>query len=81
MARPSATAKLLIIGQAPGTRVQETSIPWDDRSDDVLRGWLALDKDVFYDSARVVIVPMGFCYPSLNRRGGDKPPRLECAPT
>lgn len=47
--RPSATAKLLIIGQAPGTRVQEASIPWDDRSDDVLRAWLALDRNVFYD--------------------------------
>jgi uracil-DNA glycosylase len=49
VARPSATAKLLIIGQAPGTRVQEASIPWDDRSDDVLRAWLALDRNVFYD--------------------------------
>jgi uracil-DNA glycosylase len=47
--RPSATAKLVIIGQAPGTRVQEASIPWDDRSDDVLRAWLALDRNVFYD--------------------------------
>ena len=81
MVRPSATAKLLIIGQAPGTRVQEASIPWDDRSDDELRAWLALDRNVFYDYARVVIVPMGFCYPSLNRRDGDEPPRPECAPT
>ena len=80
MARLSATAKLLIIGQAPGTRVQETSIPWDDRSADVLRGRLILDKDEFYDETRVAIVPTGFCYPSVNRRGADKPPRPEWAP-
>ncbi len=78
--RASVTAKLLIVGQAPGTRVHETGIPWNDRSGDQLRDWLALDKDVFYDESRVAIMPMGFCYPGVEARGGDKPPRPECAP-
>ena len=77
--RASSTAKLLIIGQAPGTRVHETGIPWNDRSGNVLRNWLALDKDVFYDESRIAIMPMGFCYPGVDPRGGDKPPRPECA--
>lgn len=78
--RASVTAKLLIVGQAPGARVHETGIPWNDRSGDQLRDWLALDKDVFYDESRVAIMPMGFCYPGVEARGGDKPPRPECAP-
>lgn len=78
--RAGSTAKLLIIGQAPGTRVHETGIPWNDRSGDRLRAWLAVDKDVFYDEGRIAIVPMGFCYPGRDARGGDKPPRPECAP-
>lgn len=78
--RASATATLLIVGQAPGTRVHETGVPWNDRSGDQLRAWLALDKDVFYDESRVAIMPMGFCYPGVEARGGDKPPRPECAP-
>jgi uracil-DNA glycosylase len=72
-------AKLLIIGQAPGTRVHETGIPWNDRSGDQLREWLAVDKDTFYDETRIAIMPMGFCYPRVNPRGGDSPPRPECA--
>ena len=74
-------ARLLIIGQAPGTRVHESGIAWNDRSGDQLRGWLAMDKETFYDDSRVAIVPMGFCYPGVDPRGGDNPPRPECAPT
>ena len=78
--RAQAAARLLIIGQAPGTRVHESGIPWDDASGERLRDWLALDRETFYDEARVAIVPMGFCYPGRDARGGDKPPRPECAP-
>ncbi|MCB9949113.1 MAG: uracil-DNA glycosylase family protein [Rhodospirillaceae bacterium] len=73
-------ARLLIVGQAPGTRVHETGIPWNDASGDRLRAWLGLDRDRFYDAARIAIVPMGFCYPGTDARGGDRPPRPECAP-
>ncbi len=72
-------ARLLIVGQAPGTRVHETGIPWNDRSGDQLREWLAVDHDTFYDDSRIAIVPMGFCYPGVDPRGGDNPPRPECA--
>lgn len=78
--RAGATARLLIVGQAPGTRVHETGIPWNDPSGDRLRAWLALDRESFYDEARIAIVPMGFCYPGRDARGGDRPPRPECAP-
>ena len=73
-------ARLLIIGQAPGTKVHESGIPWNDRSGDRLRDWLALDRDSFYDESRVAIMPMGFCYPGVDNKGGDRPPRPECAP-
>lgn len=76
-ANPS--ARLLIIGQAPGTRVHETGIPWNDPSGDRLRQWLGLDREQFYDERRVAIVPMGFCYPGRGK-SGDLPPRPECAP-
>jgi uracil-DNA glycosylase len=78
--RAAAPARLMIIGQAPGTRVHETGIPWNDRSGERLRDWLQLSGEVFYDERRVAIVPMGFCYPGVDARGGDKPPRPECAP-
>ncbi len=78
--RAGATARLMIVGQAPGTRVHESGIPWDDRSGERLRDWLAVDPATFYDEARIAIVPMGFCYPGRNPRGGDEPPRPECAP-
>lgn len=78
--RASASARLLIIGQAPGTRVHETGIPWNDPSGERLRRWLALDDDTFYDPSRVAIIPMGFCYPGRGK-GGDLPPRPECAAT
>lgn len=75
----ASTARLLIVGQAPGTRVHETGIPWNDPSGDRLREWLAIDRDVFYDPEQVAIIPMGFCYPGRGR-SGDLPPRPECAP-
>jgi uracil-DNA glycosylase len=78
--RAEPSARLLIIGQAPGTRVHETGIPWNDASGDRLRDWLALDRATFYDAARIAIIPMGFCYPGRDARGGDNPPRPECAP-
>jgi uracil-DNA glycosylase len=78
--RAAPSARLLIIGQAPGTRVHESGIPWDDRSGERLRDWLQIDGDIFYDPARVAIMPMGFCYPGRDKNGGDKPPRPECAP-
>jgi uracil-DNA glycosylase len=76
--RPS--ARLLIIGQAPGTKVHASGIPWNDRSGDRLRDWLAVDRDTFYDERRVAVMPMGFCYPGVDANGGDRPPRPECAP-
>ena len=78
--RVSPTARLLIVGQAPGTRVHATGIPWNDPSGDRLRDWMGLDRDRFSDVARVAIVPLGFCYPGQDTAGGDKPPRPECAP-
>jgi uracil-DNA glycosylase len=78
--RVKASARLLIIGQAPGTRVHESGIPWNDRSGDRLRDWLQLDRDTFYDDSRIAIMPMGFCYPGVDKNGGDRPPRKECAP-
>lgn len=77
--RASATARVLIVGQAPGTKVHASGVPWDDRSGDRLRAWLALDREAFYDESRVAIVPMGFCYPG-KAGSGDAPPRRECAP-
>ena len=78
--RASASASILIIGQAPGTRVHETGVPWDDASGDRLRQWLDLDRETFYDEGRIAIVPLGFCYPGRLPKGGDRPPRPECAP-
>jgi uracil-DNA glycosylase len=78
--RAQAGARLLIVGQAPGTKVHATGIPWNDPSGERLRDWLQTPPEVFYDEARVAIVPMGFCYPGRDPRGGDLPPRPECAP-
>jgi uracil-DNA glycosylase len=75
----SSTARLLIAGQAPGRRVHETGIPWNDPSGDRLRTWLGVDRDTFYDASRIAILPMGFCYPGTGP-SGDLPPRPECAP-
>ena len=73
-------ATLLIIGQAPGTRVHASGVPWTDPSGVRLRAWLDVSEDVFYDPQKIAIVPMGFCYPGRDDRGGDRPPRPECAP-
>ena len=78
--RASHSARILVIGQAPGTRVHATGIPWNDASGARLRQWMAIDADTFYDQSRIAIVPMGFCYPGKGR-SGDLPPRAECAPT
>ncbi|WP_019139812.1 uracil-DNA glycosylase family protein [Noviherbaspirillum massiliense] len=75
----SEQATLLIIGQAPGRRVHETGIPWNDPSGDRLREWLNLSRDVFYDERHVAIIPTAFCYPGKGK-SGDLPPRPECAP-
>ncbi|MFW5634091.1 MAG: uracil-DNA glycosylase family protein [Erythrobacter sp.] len=75
----SPASRVLIIGQAPGTKVHASGVPWDDDSGERLRGWLGLERAAFYDPARVALMPMGFCYPG-RRKGGDAPPRRECAP-
>ena len=72
-------ARILIAGQAPGRRVHESGIPFDDPSGDRLREWLCMTREVFYDSAKVAILPMGFCYPGTGK-SGDLPPRPECEP-
>lgn len=76
----SANSRLLIVSQAPGRKVHETGIPFNDPSGDRLREWMGIDKTTFYDSEQIAIVPMGFCYPGKGK-GGDLPPRPECAPT
>jgi uracil-DNA glycosylase len=76
----SATARLLIAGQAPGTRVHASGRPFTDPSGERLRDWLGIGPDTFYDAARVAILPMGFCYPGQGVGGADLPPRRECAP-
>lgn len=81
--RPIVTAhpdsKIIIIGQAPGTKVHQTGVPWDDPSGKQLRKWLGVSDEVFYDETKIALVPMGFCYPGKGK-GGDLPPRTECAP-
>lgn len=77
--RAERTARLLIVGQAPGRRVHETGIPWNDPSGDRLREWMQIDRPVFYDASRIAIIPAGFCFPGTGR-SGDLPPRPECAP-
>ena len=75
----SATARLCIASQAPGNRAHRSGIPFMDPSGVRLRSWLGLDEPAFYDAARVAILPMGACFPGLDAKGGDKPPRRECA--
>jgi uracil-DNA glycosylase len=72
-------ARILIAGQAPGRKVHETGIPFNDASGDRLRAWLGMSREVFYDARQVAILPMGFCYPGTGK-SGDLPPRPECAP-
>lgn len=76
--RCAASARVMVVGQAPGTRVHRSGIPWDDPSGVRLREWLAVDATCFHDEARFAIVPMGFCYPGKGK-SGDLPPRKECA--
>lgn len=78
--RVAPEARILIIGQAPGLKVHNSGLPWDDPSGDRLRGWLSIDREQFYRDARLGILPMGFCYPGKGK-SGDLPPRPECAPT
>lgn len=76
----SGKARILIAGQAPGIRVHESGIPFNDPSGDRLRAWLGVDREQFYDPDRFAIVPMGFCFPGYDAKGSDLPPRRECAP-
>jgi uracil-DNA glycosylase len=78
--RVSATARIGVFGQAPGTRVHASGLPFTDPSGVRLRGWMGVADEEFYDSARIAIVPMGFCFPGQDAKGGDLPPRRECAP-
>lgn len=71
-------ARILIAGQAPGRRVHESGVPFDDASGDRLREWLGVDRETFYEQRKVAILPMGFCYPGTGK-SGDLPPRPECA--
>jgi len=72
------SAKILIVGQAPGRKVHDTELPFNDPSGDRLRSWMGIDKDIFYDDTKVAIIPMGFCFPGTGK-SGDLPPRPECA--
>jgi uracil-DNA glycosylase len=75
----SGSARILIVGQAPGTKVHASGIPWDDDSGNRLREWMGIGKPIFYDPSRIALMPMGFCYPGKGENG-DLPPRPECAP-
>lgn len=80
LVRAGASARILVISQAPGTKAHESDLSFNDPSGDRLRGWLGVDRETFYDPDRMAIVPMGFCYPGRLPRSGDAPPRPECAP-
>ena len=79
--RVSTTARIGVFGQAPGTRVHATGVPFSDPSGERLRAWMGVTSAQFYDASRVAVLPMGFCFPGLDAKGGDRPPRRECAPT
>ena len=72
-------SKIIIIGQAPGSIVHKSGIPWDDKSGENLRRWMGINNEVFYDASKIALIPMGFCYPGKGK-SGDNPPRKECAP-
>lgn len=76
--RASEAARILIVGQAPGTKVHASGIPWNDPSGDRLRDWMGIDREQFYNETQIAIIPMGFCYPGRGK-SGDLPPRKECA--
>ncbi|MFP3978129.1 uracil-DNA glycosylase family protein [Marinobacter sp. KMM 10035] len=75
----SPESRILVVGQAPGTRVHETGVPFNDPSGDRLRQWMGITREDFYDDRKLAILPMGFCYPGTGK-SGDLPPRPECAP-
>lgn len=81
--RPILTAhkesRIIIIGQAPGTVVHKSGVPWEDKSGDNLRSWMDVNKETFYNPKKIALIPMGFCYPGKGK-SGDLPPRKECAP-
>lgn len=77
----SASARLLIASQAPGARVHESGVPFDDASGERLRDWLGIGPEIFYDQSRIAIVPMAFCFPGYDARGSDLPPPKICART
>ena len=79
--RAQTSARILIIGQAPGTRVHATGIPWNDPSGDRLRDWMGVNEDLFYDRSKLAIVPMAFCFPGYDAKGSDLPPPKICAET
>lgn len=81
VARIASTATVLVAGQAPGARVHESGLPFDDSSGDRLRDWMGLDRAAFYDAARVAFLPMGFCFPGYDAKGADLPPPPLCART
>ena len=78
--RGNTSAKILVIGQAPGTKVHESGLSWNDKSGDRLRDWMGVDREIFYNEDWLANIPMGFCYPGRLKNGGDAPPRPECAP-
>jgi uracil-DNA glycosylase len=78
--RASLSSKICIIAQAPGIRVHETGLSFNDPSGDRLRDWLGVDRETFYDESRIAIIGMAFCFPGYDAKGADKPPRRECAP-
>lgn len=79
--RVSRSARILVCGQAPGARVHASGLPFDDASGDRLREWMGVNRDEFYDEARIAFAPMGFCFPGYDEKGSDLPPRPECART
>jgi uracil-DNA glycosylase len=72
------TARILVVGQAPGIRAHQSRLTWNDLSGERLRTWMGIDRKIFYDASRIAIIPMGYCYPGKSK-GGDLPPRRECA--
>lgn len=81
MLRVSSTARLLVAGQAPGARVHASGLPFDDASGDRLRAWMGVDRETFYDAARIAFLPTGLCFPGYDAKGADLPPRVECVAT
>jgi uracil-DNA glycosylase len=77
--RVSRSARICVCGQAPGTRVHASGVPFSDASGERLRGWMGVTPEAFYDESRIAIIPMGFCFPGLDGHGSDLPPRKECA--